>query len=442
VPTHHTTSKRRPDRAKPTRAAMTLVEMLVAMALTLIMMAAVAQLFATFGTGVGDSRRLLEMDERMRAVALRLRQDLDGVTARVTQTPPRRPADGSGYFEIIEGPRNDFGNADVVGSPNRLLGDIDDVLLFTTRSPGEPFRGMTGNGPIESPNAEVIWYCRLSAAVTDPNTDPDPQLYTLYRRQRLVMSHPGAAPFVATPNAAPFTTWAALHDATDISCRVQAGFAIPNSLGDLTKREYRFCHERVFPHRFNPGLVDEAGRSFLRFEPSSPRYGEDVILTNVIGFDVRVFDPDVFVRVAGDFSNSANSAVTLVPGDPGYPAGVPTFLRGAYVDLGWGNRLAPTVPINQAFPPSGQTVFERTGMAIRESAPSANEMVDPTYDTWSNHYDAIGIDTTGDGIPDTTTYTSAPYPVGLRGVEIRIRCYEPASRKVRQVTVRHTFAPN
>jgi type II secretory pathway pseudopilin PulG len=436
VPTHHTTSQRLRHRAKPTRAAMTLVEMLVAMALTLIMMAAVAQLFAMFGTGVGNSRRLLEMDERMRAVALRLRQDLEGVTARVTETPPRKPADGTGYFEIIEGPRNDFVNADVAGSPNRLLGDIDDVLLFTTRSPGEPFRGMTGNGPIQSPNAEVIWYCRLTDAETDP------QLHTLYRRQRLVMSHPGAAPFVSTPNVTPFTTWAALHDATDISCHVQAGFAIPNSLGDLTKREYRFCRERIFPHRFNPGLVDEAGRSFLRFEPSSPRYGEDVILTNVVGFDVRVFDPDVFVRVAGDFSSSANSAVTLVPGDPGYPAGFVTSLRGAYVDLGWGSRLAPPVPLNQAFPPSGQTVFERTGMAIWEAAPVSNEMIDPTYDTWSNHYDAIGIDTAGDGIPDTTTFTSAPYPVGLRGVEVRIRCYEPSSRQVRQVTVRHTFAPN
>jgi curli biogenesis system outer membrane secretion channel CsgG len=38
--------------------------------------------------------------------------------------------------------------------------------------------------------------------------------------------------------------------------------------------------------------------------------------------------------------------------------------------------------------------------------------------------------------------TSPPYPVPLRGIEIRIRCYEPSSRQVRQVTVRHTFVPH
>ena len=38
--------------------------------------------------------------------------------------------------------------------------------------------------------------------------------------------------------------------------------------------------------------------------------------------------------------------------------------------------------------------------------------------------------------------TSPPYPYPLRGVEVRIRVYEPRSRQVRQVTVRHTFVPH
>jgi hypothetical protein len=37
------------------------------------------------------------------------------------------------------------------------------------------------------------------------------------------------------------------------------------------------------------------------------------------------------------------------------------------------------------------------------------------------------------------TETQPPYPYPLRGIEIRIRCYEPSSRQVRQVTVRHSF---
>jgi hypothetical protein len=58
-----------------------------------------------------------------------------------------------------------------------------------------------------------------------------------------------------------------------------------------------------------------------------------------------------------------------------------------------------------------------------------------TYDTWSQHYE-VG----GPGLNDPAAYTTAPpYPVPLEGVEVRIRCYDPTSKQVRQVSVRHTF---
>lgn len=79
-----------------------------------------------------------------------------------------------------------------------------------------------------------------------------------------------------------------------------------------------------------------------------------------------------------------------------------------------------------------------------------------TYDTWSTHYESNGrdddddtyvdegtngLDDNGDGVPDdpAEAETSAPYPSRLRGLEIRIRCYEPASGQIRQTTLRHTF---
>jgi hypothetical protein len=98
------------------------------------------------------------------------------------------------------------------------------------------------------------------------------------------------------------------------------------------------------------------------------------------------------------------------------------------------------------------------------------------YDTWSLHYEADGLDqdatlgidqgTNGldddsDGSFDEPPYdangdgdfvdagedlgeaeTLPPYPYPLRGIEVRIRCYEPSTRQVRQVTVRHTFVPH
>jgi len=65
-------------------------------------------------------------------------------------------------------------------SDDRLVGDVDDVLLFTTRSSGAPFSGKLDAEIIESPVAEVVWYCRLV-----PNTF-NPRQYNLYRRQRIV----------------------------------------------------------------------------------------------------------------------------------------------------------------------------------------------------------------------------------------------------------------
>jgi hypothetical protein len=47
---------------------------------------------------------------------------------------------------------------------------------------------------------------------------------------------------------------------------------------------------------------------------SGNRLGEDIVLSNVLAFDVRVFDPAAEVR------NNATAGVAVVPGDSGYSA--------------------------------------------------------------------------------------------------------------------------
>ena len=85
-----------------------------------------------------------------------------------------------------------------------------------------------------------------------------------------------------------------------------------------------------------------------------------------------------------------------------------------------------------------------------------------TYDTWSTHYEFNGVnedsgdlgdlgtdtgsdgqDNDGDGLVDELDEydTLPPYSVPLRGLEVRIRVYEPSSRQVRQFSVRHSFVP-
>ena len=547
------------------RAGMTLVEMLVATAATLLLMAAIAQVFGAFGTAVSDSRAMIELDGRIRTAAWRLRADLAGVTARTV--PPLDPEAGEGYFELIEGPLNDF--TTVTGNPINLANsgtgtrsvpleatDVDDVLLFTTRSTDPLFQGRYtvcdaagnphGQRTIESPVAEVAWFLR-------PTPDSaGPVSYTLHRKQLLVVGYVGIDPFVAgnsvctpqtkiaagaqvPPNtvAMPHESfpWTQFFNRYDISARfernpgvfipnrtdtVSPGRLIPNTLADLTRRESRFMHNVVGDtsggrfsrdsaggpnygsgfcvawedHNFDGNLqaAEDAqlppapGGGLLDSGHQDPnaipdglvytgnRLGEDVILTNVIAFDVRVFDPEAPIPLA------SGAATAVVPGDPGYAvayiaaagANPPAFAYGAYVDLGNGTM----VPASQR-PVSRFSGFGQPRSALRGAAARAR-----VWDTWSTHYEtngrnddgwlgdtvldqgANGLDDNGNGRVDETdpsvdlngdgdfadagedpgeTETQPPYPYPLRGIEVRIRCYEPSSRQVRQVTVRHTF---
>jgi prepilin-type N-terminal cleavage/methylation domain-containing protein len=490
-----------PPQGEPPRG-LTLVEMLVAMTLTLILMGAVTQIFGMLGQGINGSRTVAELNDRMRATAYRLRQDLAGITVDASVAPPTRAALNTGYLEVIEGPESDIvayfgspatafdksagvydaatnrwnGTADpylsATGSDDRLVGDIDDVLLFTTRSTGEPFAGRVDTrntnlegGSVRSPFAEVAWFCRPS-----PNTS-SPRTFTLYRRQRLIMAHPGAEPFVNTtaagpsrnsfggpPNTLPFTDWAGIYQLTDVSCRLQAGLAIPNTLGDLTRRENRFMHATGFPHAFPiPMYAAPADLANLTFDSVPNRMGEDVILTNVLAFDVRVFDPGAIVQAqlgllaTGNVQNPTRIAVA--PGDPGYVVGGSDSNNavGAFVDLNWTG--AGPLGFTAAL---GPQPFAHAGRRVRNSA-AGNTLPYPTYDTWTDYYEVNGLDDNGDGSIDEGSNgvddngingideageqeTQPPYPVLLSAIQIRLRCYEPSSKQVRQMTISQELA--
>jgi prepilin-type N-terminal cleavage/methylation domain-containing protein len=444
-----------------TRRGMTLVEMLVALTASLVMMAAIAQVFSALGSAISTSRSVLDVDAQMRTAAWRLRSDLAGATARML--PPLSPGAGEGYFEVIEGAARDADAADgtAVGPA-----DCDDVLLFTTRAVDVPFVGQGPNGVFESALAEVAWFARPTPGTANPQT------YTLYRRQLLVMGYVGVAPF-ASSGTAGFSSWSAyFNQPCDISARREGSVLYPNTLSDLTRRESRFLHNpngtttvAGFPFAFlvhhtpsTSGTTETlpAAVNGLIFDSTSQRMGEDVILSNIIAFDVRVFDPAAPVAATTD-------GTPLVPGDPGF-TNVPVA-AGAYVDLGNGvtsNALLAGLTISPHFGGYGQSLSQLAGSATTRR----------TYDTWSTHYEANGRDENMDGTPDTGTNgrddnsdgqideppydsngdgvyeadgeleTSPPYPYPLRGIEVRIRCYEPSSRQVRQVTVRQTFVPH
>ena len=417
------------------RSGMTLIEMLIATTITLIIMGIVAQLFSVLGRSVSDNRTATTMSEQLRGVAQMLRKDLAGLT--VATLPPVRPESDSGYLEIIEGVATDA-SAGVAA----LTADFDDVIMFTTKSFGQPFVGVfDSTSSIESQYAEVAWFCAPS--VDQPLAGVT--LYTLYRRQLLSMAYVGAGQFLSGSNAYPWPgSWADFYAKFDLSCRKEGLLLYPNSLGDLTKRENRFLHGTSFPFPFLAG-----GTNGLLLTGTN-RVGNDIVLTNVVGFDVRVFDSSAPIRW-----NTAVGNVGLVPGDPDYfnLNATNTGATGAYVDLGWGEGIPQSIA--SQFPPTVQTAMQFGGVMTTSNLPLAR----PTYDTWSLHYEFDGIDQNGnvlvdegtngqddngDGVADEAAEaeTSPPYPYPLRGIEVRIRCYEPSSRQVRQITVRNTFVPH
>ena len=322
------------------------------------------------------------------------------------------------------------------------MGDFDDILMFTTRSSGKPFVGLFNGKPTQSDVAEVAWFVRGR---------------TLHRRQLLV------APALNPMQIA----WATgFYAKNDISVRIENGQLLANTLGDLTRLECRFGHPKNLNFPFDARQWQQLGLPTLRecsdttwycdgtlvpstmlpttmpkakvdfwanngttdapytdcevintstsFAYQGTRVADDVILTNVIGFDVKAWDP------------GANAG------------------SGGYVDLGYQDTLSP------------ETNFSGYGITkslLRGSATEAR-----VYDTWSTHYENVGLDgldkttyppgrsTNGfddnsDGIVDNDAekITSPPYTAPLRGIQVKIRIFEPDSRQIREITIVQDF---
>ncbi|MDA8746000.1 prepilin-type N-terminal cleavage/methylation domain-containing protein [Rubripirellula amarantea] len=147
--------------------AFTLVELLIAMTITLLLMAALARSFATIGKSINSGRAQVGLSGELRDISFRLRTDLRSMT--VDAKPPIKSVSGLGYFAYYEGPLTEstfamYGaeptRADSAGNPvpfananfNNVttptyrrfskFGDVDDYVAFTAQAPeGEWFTG-------------------------------------------------------------------------------------------------------------------------------------------------------------------------------------------------------------------------------------------------------------------------------------------------------------
>lgn len=550
------------------RRAFTLLEVMIALAITLILMGLVMEMFTRVSAGINNSRSNMELNDQLRQAKHRLILDLRGTTAPTV--PPVDPNMHLGYFEYVEGPRvansqyavgstgGDVGeqlsrtSTELVNTStgwyqtrstiannfavNSIIGDTDDILMFTTCSYDDKFVGKAGvrNGiPLaaKSRYAEVAWFLRRRAQneVSSVLGDNRPEFYTLHRRQFLVLPNGG--------------NWASKNYASvDYSMRPLGGTyentvmpmnvpygkaslmpdAARNTLGDLSKRENRSLHQPyLWPYQmlyvapqfvnnvnqhatYNPASLPAAMRGYAINAPISmlslptlaeqtqsdfplptpetvsgtpnttvatyiskgmaapgyvggkvhgtagSRIGADIILTNVVGFDVKAWDPGAPVFRAASTSTNPNNAGVLVPGDGGYASAVLAFNNaatdaakqpvafGAFADLFYmGVEPSTTSNITTARSQAlaRYVAYQETASATVKSSLQKMEAASPflgrcyvpraqfasagngplsaltthgysrpaVWDSWSTHYEADGVDNDFDGLIDEFT---------------------------------------
>ncbi len=107
---------------------------MIATAVTLLMMISLVQVFKVIGDSMKQGRAALQMNNSLRSVTTRLRQDLANLTVRVD--PPSDTSSGGGYFEYFDGSMTDYTAALFATDAPRSnrFGDSDDILMFTARA--------------------------------------------------------------------------------------------------------------------------------------------------------------------------------------------------------------------------------------------------------------------------------------------------------------------
>lgn len=456
------------------RSGLTLVEILIALTMTLIVLGAMAQAFRFASGEIAEGRAVLELANRLRNVEQLLRRDLAGLT--VTNIRPHVDNAPDGYFEYIEGRETD--RSVLVAAPvDGYLGDVDDFLAFTSRSLEGQYRGrffdvvtnpaMPFTRTLLSSFAEVVWYSGVpdangdgsSASIdTDGNGVVDfDEAIVLYRKVLLIRPDLNNVPDTAADGSEisgfriiPPADVNSFYQQNDISARPVALMSgqvmmVANSLQDLGDRANRYARATAFPHVVDLDLL--GSRLALN---AGILTGDEIVLSDIAGFDVQIYSPNSPVEFSGN--------IVVNPSDIGY-SGTDTVAAGGFIDLGTplggtgfnlSNSQFTTAPFNRSGP-WGYSV----GGGVTAAA---------TYCTWFPNYEADGInqdraqdgfggmvliDEGRDGLDndgingvddDGEAETAPPYPFPARGIKVSFRVIEKNTKQVRQTSVIHNFS--
>jgi|GEM_PF-2283128 len=546
-------------------AAFTLVELMTALAISLLLLLGVIELFRHVGGTIQQTQSTLNMSSNLNAVASQLRDDLKKIDSNLAHQPGKMVnepgyTDVRGYLEIIEGMNLPYYNINNSNSGEHVLmekvalnsetntsdltvGDVDDILMFTTdptKSGDYKFRGLVGGAMLESmlesESAEIIYFVRGN---------------TLYRRVLLIaptLSGGGGGGDLSVDSA-----------------------GTPNSPSDLkyrcliegsNKRYFRAFHNTSFPS-FNNNfpfplhykdtaddiwyylrlpLLDEditgAPSTFTSSPPSgvnpntlywdfwnlpnSPygsglginertgllssgshgsRVGEDIVLKNVLSFDVKVWNP-YWVPLANstawappqfvdlgqdkgledengnryelntDGTSNLEKPTVVNYSDNNVPrSGVSnisynTAMAGKPVHFGFttkghyggvaGAGSIKLLAANVYDGTNGSDLGKDTGgnpdPNIHRTDWDSNKPMPCVFDSWTKNYEMnandyrTGVNTHGTDkngpatVGDSTLWACPPpYPFKLEAIQVTIRCFDPDSKHIRQIRVVHYF---
>lgn len=334
------------DRAR--RRGVTLLELMVVVALLVLIMTILAEIFRSATGALTSQQAYAVLDQDLRRADTIIRQDLAGTTAKMT--PPNNPTEKTGYFTYGEN-----APADTQGE------DGDDYIAFTAKAPaGRPFMGYmtvpvrsltsgtlspitsTSNPPsvpapvtgffnripITSDYAEVIYFLRNGNLyrrvflILPPDRQSSLSLGTSSGGAGVTVN-PGGGYATNSPNMNPSTglfsvpmSWISMNDISARPSRYQVGSFIQvptlNTLGDLTNRENR---------AFSPRFTDD-----YHYGAAAPLDG---VPDDLNGDGLRDFYPTLYPQVLSNpaLMNPANAA----PSRNGIVSSNPQVLSFPYI---------------------------------------------------------------------------------------------------------------
>lgn len=481
------------------RKGLTLVEMMIALALSIFIMAILSEAFITGLNAFGNFKALADLDQRLRTAANIIRRDLkaphfDGSKRLSECTVSGRPMpmlDGllanvypnvqsgqivhrelqqyrfkpplEGFFSIEEWPNrpgappritSTFEGVD--GSSRPSYRDRYDVLHFTSRLEGnEPDKfffgrvrlpvlpaypsldnaglsqGSTrydtgGNGMYSSQAAEMLYFMGDDETVLLPGVDTQGgpvRTFNLYRQAWLLVPD-RFSDGVTTPvqDTFPYTlATGSFAQNNDISAYRQASDANwYNTMASVQHRERRVGANPVNPLSLPlpPGVSPANQPVMVARSPKTlangTLEGSDILLTNVISFDVKVFDPFAY----------------KLPRTPGSG-------RGAYVDIGDvyydSSLINPVTGLPFTMPTASGDASDGLQPAFggQENSPALEY-----FDTGTSRFEGP-IDPLNPAIPSRFSpyHSPATHAYPFPSIQITIRVFEPKSRQTRQITI-------